>query len=177
MFLGYLLHAHSAALLQRRVSHTPFYAVLVLILFLTSVSLYHLELGGSKVPFPAVLDAEIFFPGLVLSLALLVQRARRQYDMSVSIITGWIRIMDCYISIPSATNCSCINSDGRIFHGSLSSSMGRAATNSRARRLYFVFSFYLTAFHKTARFCHSCSAYSGRNTCSQTSPCFRLRSC
>ena len=50
----------------------------VLILFLPTIGLCRLKLGGGEAPLLAVFHAEIFLLGLVLPLALLVQWAHRQ---------------------------------------------------------------------------------------------------
>ena len=57
------------------------------ILLLPSLVLCRLKLGGSKTPFLAVFHAEIFLLCLVLPLASFIQRAHRQQNVSVGIVT------------------------------------------------------------------------------------------
>ena len=52
-----------------------------------SVRLRCLKLSGSKAPFLAVFDTEIFFLGLVLPFSLFIQRAHRQENVGVGIVT------------------------------------------------------------------------------------------
>ncbi len=75
-----------------------FLSYLVLILLLPAIGLRCLELGRSKTPFLAIPDTEIFFLGLVLPLALFIQRAHCQHNVSVWIVTRRVRIVDCNIS-------------------------------------------------------------------------------
>ena len=70
------------------------FAHFVLVLFLPAVGLRLLELGGGKAPFLAVFDAEIFFLSLVLPFSLFIQRAHRQQDMGMGIVSGRIWVMD-----------------------------------------------------------------------------------
>ena len=67
-------------------------ADLVGILFLPTLILHRLELSGGEAPFLAVFHAEIFLLGLVLPLALLVQRTHRQENVSMRIVT--VGVMD-----------------------------------------------------------------------------------
>ena len=60
-----------------------------------------IELSGSKAPFLAVFDTEIFFLGLVLPFSLFIQRAHRQQDMGMGIVSGRIRVMDSSIGAHS----------------------------------------------------------------------------
>ena len=57
------------------------------ILLLPSLVLCRLKLGGSKTAFFAVSHAEIFLLGLVLPLTLFIQRAHRQQNMGMRIVT------------------------------------------------------------------------------------------
>ena len=61
--------------------------------------------------------------------------------------------------IPSATNCSLMKSCRSWICSSRLSSMGSAATNSRARRLSFAVSVSSTAFHRVSRSCHSAGGF------------------
>ena len=70
------------------------FAHLVLVLFLPAIALCLFELSGGKAPFLAVFDTEIFFLGLVLPFSLFIQRAHRQQDMSMGVVSGRIRVMD-----------------------------------------------------------------------------------
>ena len=63
------------------------FADLVWILLLPAFVLCRLELGGGEASFLAVLDAEIFFLGLVLPASLFIQRAHRQENVGVGIVT------------------------------------------------------------------------------------------
>ena len=62
-------------------------ADLVGILLLPAISLRRPELSGSKTAFLAVFHAEIFLLGLVLPLALFVQRAHRQENVGMRVVT------------------------------------------------------------------------------------------
>ena len=62
-------------------------ADLVGILFLPTLILRRPELSGSKTAFFAVFHAEIFLLGLVLPLTLFIQRAHRQQNMGMRIVT------------------------------------------------------------------------------------------
>ena len=62
------------------------------ILLLPSLVLCRLKLGGSKTAFFAVSHAEIFLLGLVLPLTLFIQRAHRQQNMGMRIVT--VRVVD-----------------------------------------------------------------------------------
>ena len=77
------------------------FAHLVLILLLPPVGLCLLELGGSEAPFLAVFGTEIFFLGLVLPFPLFIQRAHRQQDMSMGIVSGRIWVVDGSVSAHS----------------------------------------------------------------------------
>ena len=70
------------------------FAHLVRVLFFPAVGLRLLELGSGKAPFLAVFDTEIFFLGLVLPFSLFIQRAHRQQDMGMGIVSGRIVIYD-----------------------------------------------------------------------------------
>ena len=72
-----------------------FLANLILILLLPTVGLCSLELGCGKAPFLILPDTEIFFLCLVLPLTMLVQRAHRQHDMGMGIVT--VCVMDRHI--------------------------------------------------------------------------------
>jgi len=74
-------------------------ADLVGILFLPTLILRRPELSGSKTAFFAVFHAEIFLLGLVLPLALFVQRAHRQENVSMRIVTA--RVVDSSIGAHS----------------------------------------------------------------------------
>ena len=63
------------------------FANLVRVLFLPTLVLRRPELSGSKTAFLAVFHAEVFFLGLVLPLALLIQRAHRQQNVGMRIVT------------------------------------------------------------------------------------------
>ena len=68
-------------------SHVHFlFAHFVGVLLLPALGLCGFELGGGKAPFFAVLDAEIFFLGLVLPGTMFIQRAYRQQDVGVGIV-------------------------------------------------------------------------------------------
>ena len=56
-------------------------------MLLPTFVLRQLELGSGEAPFLTVLDAEIFFLGLVLPASLFIQRAHRQQNMGVGIVT------------------------------------------------------------------------------------------
>ena len=73
------------------------FAHLVLVLLFPSIGLCLFKLGGSEALFLAVLDTEIFFLGLVLPFSLFIQRAHRQQDVSVGIVTGRVWIMNRHI--------------------------------------------------------------------------------
>ena len=77
------------------------FAHLVLVLFLPAVGLRLFELGGGKAPFLAIFDTEIFFLGLVLPFSLFIQRAHRQQDVGMGIVSGRIWVMDGSISAHS----------------------------------------------------------------------------
>ena len=146
-------------------------ADLVRILLLPSISLRRFEFGGGKALFFAVSDTEIFFLGLVLPVPF------SSKGRTVTMIWAWGLCLGGYGSwtatsahIPSATKLFWIKSVRSSCHCAGVSSMGRAGTISRARRLSFVFSFFSTAFHKTLRSFHSGGANSGRNTSCHTSP-------
>ena len=66
------------------------FADLVLILFLPTIGLCRLKLGGGEAAFLAVFHTEVFFLGLVLPASPLIQRAHRQKNVSVGIVTGCI---------------------------------------------------------------------------------------
>ena len=68
------------------------------ILFFPSISLRLFELGCGKTPFFAIFDAEIFFFGLVLPFPVFVQRANRQQNVRMWIMSRRIWIMDGRIS-------------------------------------------------------------------------------
>jgi len=68
----------------------------VLILFLPTIGLCHLKLGGGEAAFLAVFHTEVFFLGLVLPLASFIQRAHRQQNVGMRIVT--IGVMDGSIS-------------------------------------------------------------------------------
>lgn len=55
------------------------------------------KLGGSEAMFLTVLNTEIFFLNLVLPFSLFIQRAYRQQDVNVGIVTGRIWIMNRHI--------------------------------------------------------------------------------
>ena len=85
-----------------RGSHIHFFSAnFILILFLPTIGLCCLELSSSKTFFLSVPDTEIFFLCFVLPLALFVQRTHGQHDVGMGIVTGWMRIVDCYISAHS----------------------------------------------------------------------------
>ena len=63
------------------------FADLVEILLLPAIVLRRLEFGGGKTSFLAVSHAEIFLLGLVLPLASFIQRAHRQQNVGVGIVT------------------------------------------------------------------------------------------
>ena len=67
---------------------------LILILFLPSIGLCLFELGGGKAPFLATFDTKIFFLGFALIFSFLIQRAHRQRDMGMGIVSGRIWVMD-----------------------------------------------------------------------------------
>ena len=79
------------------------------ILLLPSLSLCRLKLGGGKAPFLAVSDTEIFFFGLVLPVALFIQRANCQHNVSVWIVTGRVRIVDRNVSAHPLGNKAVLN--------------------------------------------------------------------
>ena len=98
---------------------------------------------------------------------------------TVSMMWAWglwpsVSWMHTSAHIPSVTKLLCMKSVSSAIHPSLPSSTGNATTNSRARRLSFVFSASSTAFQRTSRSTHSAGAMFGRKTCCQTSPCFRV---
>ena len=62
------------------------------ILFLPTLVLCCPELSGGEAAFLAVFHTEVFFLGLVLPLALFIQRAHRQQDMGMGIVT--VGVMD-----------------------------------------------------------------------------------
>ena len=68
------------------------FADFVGILLLPAIILRCPELSGSKTPFFAVFHAEIFLLCLVLPLASFIQRAHRQQNVSVGIVT--IRVVN-----------------------------------------------------------------------------------
>ena len=68
------------------------FADLVRVLLLPSIVFCRPELSSGEAPFLAVFHAEVFLLGLVLPLALLVQRANRQQNMGMRIVT--IGVMD-----------------------------------------------------------------------------------
>ena len=86
---------HIPKLRRQKEPCTLFPAHLVLVLLLPAVSLCRLELGCGEAPFLTIPDAEIFFLSFVLPLALFVQRAHRQHDMGVGIMT--VRIVNRHI--------------------------------------------------------------------------------
>ena len=95
---AFRMFGHSGKILRfgGRGSHVHFFlADLILILFLPAVGLCCLKLCGGEAPFFAIPDAEIFFLCLVLPLALFIQRAHRQHDMGMGIMT--VGVMDCHI--------------------------------------------------------------------------------
>ena len=63
------------------------FADLVGILLLPSIVFCRPELNSGEAPFLAVFHAEIFLLGLVLPLASFIQRAHRQQNVSVGIVT------------------------------------------------------------------------------------------
>ena len=63
------------------------FAELVRVLFLPALVLCCPEFGGSKTAFLTVFHAEVFLLGLVLPLALFIQWAHRQQNVSVGIVT------------------------------------------------------------------------------------------
>ena len=74
---------------------------LILILFLPSIGLCLFELGGGKALFLATFDTEMFFLGLVLPFSFFIQRAHRQRDMGMGIVSGRIWGMDDSIGVHS----------------------------------------------------------------------------
>ncbi len=85
---------------------------LVRILFLPSVRLRRLELGGCKAPFLAISDAKIFFLGLVLPVTLFIKRAHCYHNVSMRIMTGRVRIVDRNIGAHSLGNKAVLNEIG-----------------------------------------------------------------
>ena len=63
------------------------FADLVGILLLPALCLCYLKFSGGKTSFLTVFGAKILFLGFVLPLALLIQRARRQQNVGVGIVT------------------------------------------------------------------------------------------
>ena len=68
------------------------FADLVGILLLPAFVLRRFELGGGEALFFTVSDAEIFLLGLVLPASLLIQRAHRQQNVGMRIVT--VRVVD-----------------------------------------------------------------------------------
>ena len=63
-----------------------------MVLLLPPLGLSSLELGSGKTAFLAVLDAKIFFLGLILPGTVFIEWPHRQQDVGVGIVT--IGIMD-----------------------------------------------------------------------------------
>ena len=82
---------------------------LIRILLLPSVRLRCLKLSGSKAPFLAVFNTEIFFFGLVLPLASFIQRTHRQQNVGVGIVTGRVWVVNCYIGAHPVCNKTFLN--------------------------------------------------------------------
>ena len=76
----------------------------VLILLFPTVCLCRFELCGSKASFFAVFHAEIFFFGFVLPFPVFIQWTHCQHDVGVRIVTGWIGVMNRYISTHPVCN-------------------------------------------------------------------------
>lgn len=87
----YLLE--QALVLGSRRSHIHLFLTdFVLILFLPTIGLCRLKLGGGEAAFLAVFHTEIFFLGLVLPLTPFIQRAHRQQNVGMRIVA--VGIMD-----------------------------------------------------------------------------------